>query len=170
MPYIEHMILNQRNDGQEGKATTAFYTHTKCRWNQYPPPPPATASEKCFFYSFCQIHSNPNFYTQQYRDNNSKKCPPIEIISQHDTFANHFLHVLYFLKEGSTKRHDSTGFMARLWSCNKFLTKSHIQCATRYLTCRIHVILDSAETIFDHLRIYLGKYIVLCDLVSSGLI
>ena len=109
-------------------------------------------------------------YTAIYQDNNSKKCPPIEIISQHDTFANHFLHVLYFFKEGSTERHDSTGFVARLWSCNKFLTKSYIQCATRYLTCRIHVILDNAETIFGRLRIYLGKYIVLCDLVSSGLI
>ena len=126
---------------------------------------------KVFSYSFCQIHFHPNFYTQKYiRIIIAKKCPPIEIISQHDTFANHFLHVLYFFKEGSTERHDSTGFVARLWSCNKFLTKSYIQCATRYLTCRIHVILDNAETIFGRLRIYLGKYIVLCDLVSSGLI
>ena len=125
---------------------------------------------KVFSDSFCQIHFHPNFYTQQYRDNYSKKCPSIGIIIQHDTFANYILHVLYFLKEGSTERPDSTGFVAPLWSCNQFLTKLHMQCATRYLTCRIHVILDSAETIFGHLRIYLRKYIVLCDLVWSGLI
>ena len=126
--------------------------------------------QKVFSDSFCQIHFHPNFYTQQYWDNNRKKCPPIETIIQNDTFANYFLHVLYSLKEGSTERHDWTGFVARLWSCNQFLTKLHMQCATRYLTCRIHVILDSAETIFGHLRIYLRKYIVLCDLVWSGLI
>ena len=37
---------------QEGKATTAFYTHPKCRWNQYPTPPQATASKKWIHTAF----------------------------------------------------------------------------------------------------------------------
>ena len=61
MPHDEHMIAtaNQRNDGQEGKATTAFYTHTRCQWNQYTPPQPATASGKCFPTDFSRFTSTP---------------------------------------------------------------------------------------------------------------
>ena len=110
MDYVEHMIVNQSNDGQEGKATTAFYTHTKCRWNQYPPPPPATASKKCFPTAFARFTSTPISIHRNIGTIIAKKCPPIEIISQHDTFANHFLHVLYFLRKevlNDTTRHAS---------------------------------------------------------------
>lgn len=57
----EHMIVsaNQCNDGQEGRATTAFYTHTKCRWNQYTPTPPTTTSKKYLPTAFARFASTP---------------------------------------------------------------------------------------------------------------